>query len=198
MAGTSKIFPDMPMQSYNRALARASQMYDHRDEFCYLYGAKGLYLDSEKTIRNVMAGYPDYFSRYSEEEIKQIIKNSLGKVAFDCSGFVGACFDWLPQNYSAGYYSNRVINYPNYATSRAGCMIFQKTGPVGRHIMIDGGSGVVYDCGIESTDWVVNNNLHSIRKRWMRDLDWSNSYFFGVKGVNYDYNTDMNIAEEWK
>ena len=134
-----------------RTALRAYTQHIYTGAFVYLYGAKSTRLTSEAQIREYFRMEPEYFKRYSEEEKTQIIRNSLGKIAYDCSGFVG----WLctgDMQYSTGQINNCSYRTANLAKGVAGSILYTTYGGVGRHIGIDIGYGYCCDMAYESTD----------------------------------------------
>lgn len=119
-------------------------------EYVYLYGAKNVRLTSEAQIRAYFNQEKAYFSRYTTEELAQIVRNSLGKMAADCSGFTG----WVctgDKQYSIG----QINNCSKYNTLQAGptaSILFTTWGGTGRHIGLDMGNGLCMHIGWESTD----------------------------------------------
>ena len=136
---------------------RAIAAYRSND-YVYLYGAKNVRLTSEAQIRGYFQREPAYFSRYSEIEKQQIIKNSLGHMAADCSGFVG----WVctgDEQYSIGQINN-CSKYNTIAGGPTASILFTTWGGTGRHIGLDmggtgTGTGLCMHIGWESTDKAI-------------------------------------------
>lgn len=146
----------MAKRTWDAAVKTALRAYTqsvYTGNFVYLYGAKGVRLDSEARIREYMQMEPVYFSRYSEAEIQQIIRNSVGpnKIAYDCSGFVG----WLctgDMQYSTGQINNADNVSSDLAAGPAGSILYTTYHGAGRHIGLDIGYGYCCDMAYESTD----------------------------------------------
>lgn len=182
---------------YTNAIARAFNFYHRRNNFCYLYGAKGQ-VATYDLIQSLFAAEPKHYAKYTMYEREEIIKNSIGKIAFDCSGFVNACFNWLPQNYSSGYYANKTTEYPDYRSSRTGCMLYTTFGGTGRHIGIDVGSGMFMHMGNESTNKNIALGIDSVRLEWFTGYPNYWEHFFEEKGVDYTGTTNEVIDNEYK
>ena len=139
------------MRTWDEAIKNALRMYTQREKYVYLYGAKGTKLNTRADIEYFFRADPKYFARYSAEEKEQIIRNSLGKTAYDCSGFVGwACTG--DKQYSTGQYGNNKFKTQNLASGIAGSCLYTTYGGAGRHIGIDIGYGYCCDMAYESTD----------------------------------------------
>ena len=161
------------MELFTRAIQRGLDAYRNRDKYAYLYGCKGTFLADRQTILNFFAAEPGYFSKYSDEQKEQIIRNSIGKYGLDCSGFVGwiCTFD---RQWSTGQINNcKLITTP--ALGVAGSILYTTFGGKGRHIGIDIGYGYALDCGYESTDAVIAANNHSIRLTRIVETAWEKS-----------------------
>lgn len=98
----------------------------------------------------LIAAEPQYFSRYTPEEIAQIKRNSIGKIGIDCSGLVG----WLctgDKQYSTGHINN-CTKYNTLQDGPTGSILYTSWGGRGRHIGLDIGNGYTLQAGWESTD----------------------------------------------
>lgn len=139
------------MRTWDTAVKNALRAYTQRDKYVYLYGAKGTKLNTRADIEYFFKAEPAYFARYSAAEKEQIIKNSLGKIAYDCSGFVG----WLctgDKQYSTGQFNNNTFKTKDLVAGVAGSCLYTTYGGRGRHIGIDIGYGYCCDMAYESTD----------------------------------------------
>lgn len=148
-------------EAIKTALTAHSQSYRYGN-FCYLYGAKGVKLDSRAKIEQYFAMEPAYFSKYNDEEKEQIIRNSLGKIAYDCSGFVG----WLctgDMQYSTGQIANCSYRTTDLASGVAGSILYTTYGGRGRHIGLDIGYGFCCDMACESTDANIKAGKAGVR-----------------------------------
>lgn len=118
-------------------------------EYVYLYGAKNVRLESEAQIREYFRMEPAYFARYTEDEKRQIIRNSLGRIATDCSGFVAHCTG--DNQWSWGQINN-CYRYNSLANGPGGSILFTTFGGAGRHVGLDMANGMAMHIGAESTD----------------------------------------------
>lgn len=182
---------------YNNAISRAFQFYHRRNNLVYLYGAKGFTATPEK-IEELFRKYPEHYNKYSPTEKNEIIKNSVGKVAFDCSGFVCACFNWLPQTYSTALYEQASKEYPNYTESRAGCMLYTTHHSRGRHIGIDCGSGLFAHMGNESTNENIKKGIDSVRLEWFENFPNYWEHYFEHSKVDYSGTSAGVIENEYR
>lgn len=140
----------------------AKHQSEYFNQFVYLYGAKGITLGSEAQIRELFKMEPEYFARYTDAEKYEIIQNSLGKVAYDCSGFVG----WLctgDRRYSTGQFENSHDKTQDTINSPAGSILYTTYGGTGRHIGIDVGFGFCCDMAYESTNKFVAEHKAGVR-----------------------------------
>lgn len=135
-------------RKWSEAIDRGIEAY-RSGEYVYLYGAKNVRLTSEAQIRQYMAQEPAYFARYSEEEKRQIVRNSLGKIGTDCSGFVAHCTG--DNQWSWGQINN-CYRYNSLANGPGGSILFTTFGGTGRHVGIDAANGMTLHIGAESTD----------------------------------------------
>jgi len=181
----------MAKRTWDEAVKNGLQAYCsyiEQNNVCYLYGAKGTYLDSEATIREFMRMEPGYFSRYSDAEKAQIVKNSIGKIAYDCSGFVGWCCTGDRQ-YSTGQINNSVLN-ESLAAGPAGSILYTTYGGRGRHIGLDIGYGYCLDMAYESTD--ANIQVHRAGVRLYRIKDGRVAWEKSGKSNVVDYTGSSN------
>lgn len=142
----------MAIRYWDDVVDRAIMAYESHD-YVYLYGAKNVRLTSEAQIRDYFKREPAYFARYSEAEKAQIIRNSLGHMAADCSGFTG----WVctgDQQYSIGQINN-CSKYNTLQAGPTGSIIFTTWAGQGRHIGLDVGNGLCMHIGWESTDKAI-------------------------------------------
>ena len=70
---------------------KALEMFNTRDKYCYIYGAKGEHISSREIAEELINTYPDYFEKYTDSQKEMIIADAVNKTAFDCSGFVCYC-----------------------------------------------------------------------------------------------------------
>lgn len=162
----------MAQRSWSDVVNRAIEAFKSND-YVYIYGAKNVKLTSEAQIRDYFRREPAYFAKYTEEEKNQIIKNSLGKIAADCSGFVG----WVctgDQQYSIGQINN-CTKYNSLQTGPTGSILFTSWGGTGRHIGLDVGNGLCMHIGWESTDKAIREGRAGILFEPIANRAWEKS-----------------------
>lgn len=183
---------------YTNAISRAFQFYHRRDNYVYLYGAKGKIV-TPRLCLDLFEAYPEHYKKYTDKEKQEIIQNSIGKIAFDCSGFVCACYNWLPQSYSTQLYSQASKEYDSYKDSRAGCMLYTTFNNTGRHIGLDVGSGMFMHMGNESTKYNIMAGVDSVRLQWFTNTNpnyWE--HYFEHSKVDYTGTTSEVIDNEYR
>lgn len=185
----------LPVSDIQRTWAvgcwKALQAFKRRDEFCYIYGAKGVLIKDRATFERLWAAEPKYFSKYTAEQKEEIFNNSVGKTAYDCSGFVGwYVYDWL-KTYSTNMWNKRSVE-TGFSDGLAGQLLYTTFNGTGRHIGIDVGNGWCMDMGVESTNANVEAGLDSIRMRRLSEVDyWEHS--FQIIGVDYTGSTAKKV-----
>lgn len=166
---------------------------------CYLYGAKGVWLTSEDQIRQYFRQEPNYFRKYSDSEKQQIISNSIGKYAMDCSALTGLCTGDM--QWSIGQINN-CFKYNTLAGGPTASLLFTTFSGVGRHIGLDvggtgHGQGLCMHIGWESTDANVAKGLSGIVFEPIANRPWERSG--QSNAVNYDgvYSPYAPIVDLW-
>ena len=131
-------------------LKTAYAMYVDRDNYAYFYGAKGQVL-TDPVMDALIAAEPEYFSKYSEADMKKIRKFSKGKIGLDCSGFVGkcvGCMEWSGALWGHCYNKSTVME------CKAGSILYRQG-----HVGLDLGYGYAMDMPIEGmTITIFKNN----------------------------------------
>ena len=175
-------------KSWFQVVKDAVRMYMDRDQYCYVYSLKGQRVTKE-ILDYVIQAYPEHFKKYSPEEITQIYKNSIGKIGYDCSGFV--CKVTGETGYSLEIFEKRTKE-TSLVKGVAGSFLFTTWGGSGRHIGVDAGLGFALDMGWESTDYNIKKHRDSVRLSLITDSAWEHS--FQTAAVNYSgsYATDPN------
>lgn len=120
------------MIGFNEVIKNALYILANKEKYAYFYGAKGCVL-TEANMNSLINSEKAHFSKYTEEQIKEIKDYSRGKIGYDCSGFITAITG--VQGNSA-YQWSRCIPNANSETGFAGCILY-KPG----HIGIDIGYG---------------------------------------------------------
>lgn len=163
------------MKTWDEVCKEALAMYLHSDRYAYFYGAKGQIL-TDDVMSALIASEKAYFSRYSEEEMKQIRDYSRGKIGYDCSGFVGHLVGCM--TYSTALYTMCEHKTTDVYQGPAGSLLYYSGGPVGRHIAIDIGLGFYLHMGREK---------HSVEMGRFKEnlIGWTGSGQL-TKYVNYE------------
>lgn len=162
----------MDKRKWNEAVNNAINAFNTHD-YVYLYGAKAVRLTSEAQIRDYFRREPNYYSRYSSEELNQIVRNSLGHICADCSGFTG----WVctgDKQYSIGQINN-CSKYSSLALGKTGSILFTTWGGQGRHIGLDVGNGLCMHMGYESTDANIKKGVAGIIFEPIANRAWEKS-----------------------
>lgn len=149
--------------------ARALEMYNNREKYAYLYGAKGE-TGTEAFIREKFKEYPDYFSQYSDSEKEEIVEYCSGKILYDCSGFVCRCAG-IPDVYSGKLLEDGSRKTKNMLDGKAGWLCYRPG-----HVGIDRGDGTFLH---------MPSELHTIEPARFSDYNWTDQC--RIAGVDYSY-----------
>lgn len=180
-------------ENWKSAVLKAQWAFQHRNKFCYIYGAKGQKITSREIFERLWNAEPEYFKKYTPEEKEEIFRNSYGKFAYDCSGFVSYfCYPTL-KTYSTGLYNQRAKEHEDWMKSTAGSMLYTTFKGTGRHIGIDGGNGYFFDMGVESTNKNVQAGIDSVRCRPFSIFPNYWEHCFEHKDVDYSFTTNYSI-----
>ena len=158
------------MKGSYEILRKAFKFYCERFRYAYFYGAKGEIL-TEKRMNELIALYPEYYSRFSPQAMEEIKRYSKGKIGLDCSGFltkITGCY-----GSSAMLFESTVDKTTPYL-GKAGYMLYKKG-----HCGVDIGYGYcmhIGSCG----------NTIEIAK--IQTIGWTNSGAF----PGYDYSEANN------
>lgn len=151
-------------------ISRAADLFSARDDFAYMYGAKGQVL-TDSTIRALMAAEPVYYSKYTDEQLRKIYNFSIGRIGIDCSGFINLLTGQT--NWSTGYFLES-LNKTDPIRGTWGNLLYTTFGGTGRHVGIDIGEGRFLHAPKE---------MHSIEMGMIADYPWE--YSGQIKGVSY-------------
>lgn len=122
------------MKTWDRIIVKAYEMYVDRSQYAYFYGAKGEVL-TENAMDYLIRAYPRHFSQYTAQQLRDIKKFSLGRIGYDCSGFITAVTGI--QGNSAMQFNTCVEVSDNLAAGPAGSLLWRPG-----HIGLDCGFGV--------------------------------------------------------
>ena len=158
-------------KKWTEVVADAINAY-HSKDYVYFYGAKDIVL-TEANMDYLIKSEPKYFSRYNEDEIRQIKRNSINRRGVDCSGFVG----WIctgDKQYSTGQIAN-CSKYTSLKDGNTASILYTSWGGVGRHIGLDIGNGYTLQAAYESTDENIRLGRAGIFLSRMTDTAWERS-----------------------
>ncbi len=128
-------------------LRNAFKLYVNRFRYIYFYGAKGE-LMTEPVMNQLIESYPEFYGKYSPEQIAEIKEKARGKIGLDCSGFITQI---------SGIYGNTAMLWEkcvNKTTPRegvAGSMLYKKG-----HVGIDIGYGYEMEIGRVNETFEIN------------------------------------------
>jgi len=77
-------------KTWDEVVKKAIEIYLHKEEYVYFYGAKGERMTDE-TMNALIEAEPGFFSKYSTSQIRIFKDGARGKIGLDCSGFVALC-----------------------------------------------------------------------------------------------------------
>lgn len=132
------------------AVQRFYDFYFARDTIAYWMGAKGEILTYER-MDELVSWNPEYFARYDAETLARLKAWSVGKIGFDCSGLVCACFK------IQGLSSWTLREHMKYVTGVKDCKagsILWKPG----HVGLDLGFGACGQIGREGETVRIDDN----------------------------------------
>ncbi len=154
---------------------RALEMFNEREKYAYLYGAKGE-LGTEEFIRYMFKQYPAYFSKYSAEQLEQIVEYSKGKILYDCSGFVCHCAG-IGTSYSGKLMAECTKQTTDVKEAQAGWLAWKQG-----HVGIDRGDGTFLH---------MYKELETIVADRFSNYDWQKQG--RLKGVDYSYEDEQEV-----
>lgn len=129
------------MKTWRDVIKEGLSMHVHADQYAYWYGAKGEKL-TDQVMLSLVQQEPAYFSRYSEAELKRLMKWSKNRIGFDCSGFIGKITGC--NTYSGAIWSRCSKKSKNLYEGPAGSILW-KPG----HVALDIGLGFGIEMGAE-------------------------------------------------
>lgn len=152
-------------------LRAAFKLYVNRYRYIYFYGAKGE-LMTDPVMNQLIETYPEFYGKYSPEEIEEIKKNARGKIGVDCSGFITLI---------SGIYGSSAMLWEKCTDKttprdgKAGYMLYKKG-----HVGIDIGYGYEMEIGRVNCTFEINK---------ISDRDFVSSGAL----PNYDYGKAVNF-----
>lgn len=166
---------DKTMYTGKEVSARALEMYNNREKYAYLYGAKGQ-MGTDDFARSMFAAYPDYFAKYSDTQKEEIVNYCRGKILYDCSGFVCECAG-IPDVYSGKLLEEGSRKTTNMLDGKEGWLCY-KPG----HVGIDRGDGTFLH---------IPTEMHTIEPVRFADYDWTHEC--QLAGVDYSYEDAQTV-----
>lgn len=151
-------------------LRRAFKMYVNRFRYAYFYGAKGEIL-TEKRMNELIAQYPEFYSRFSAQALEEIKRYSKGKIGLDCSGFLTEITGLYG---SSAMLYEKTVDKTSVQNGKAGYMLY-KTG----HCGVDIGYGYTMHIGSCGSTFEIAK---------IQDVGFTNSGAF----PGYDYSKANN------
>ena len=156
-------------------IANAVRAWESREKYIYFYGAKG-YILTPDMMDSLIQAEPDYFARYSPEDLKAIKARSLYKIGIDCSGFINLVSGQY--NYSTGYIAE-ALNLTTPDKGTWGNILYTTFGGTGRHIGLDIGAGRFMHIGTMG---------RTLEMGLIRDFAWEKSG--QIRNVDYTLTSD--------
>lgn len=152
-------------------IANAVRAWENRAKYIYFYGAKSFTLDPV-TMQNLILAEPDYFSRFTPEELESLKEKSLYKIGLDCSGFINLVCNQF--NYSTGYI-NDSLNQTSPEKGTWGNILYTTFGGTGRHIGLDIGAGRFLHIGTmgKTIEMGLINEFPWERSGQIRNVDYT-------------------------
>ena len=189
----------MAKRPWNEVIDNAIKAFRSGD-YVYLYGAKNVRITSPIQVQQYFNQEPTYYSRYSAEEKAQIVKNSVGHIAADCSGFTG----WVctgDKQYSIGQINN-CSKYNSIAAGPTASILFTTFGGTGRHIGLDvggtgTGTGLCMHMGYESTDKNIREGKAGIIFEPIANRPWEKSGQSNCVDFSGVYSPYQPILDLW-
>lgn len=166
----------MALRSWRTVVANAIKAFKS-GEYVYFYGARNIVLTTENMnyLMFVDEETRKHFAKYSNAELEQIQRNSLGKRGLDCSAYTGGDKTGTGDDqWSKGQFNN-CSKYTTPAQGRTASLLFTTWGGTGRHIGLDIGNGYCLHIGWESTDAAIREGRAGIMLQRIEDVAWEQS-----------------------
>lgn len=139
------------MRPAYEAVQRFYDLYFGRDQIAYWLGAKGDLLTYER-MRELVSWNPDYFLRYTPDRLEELMAWSAGKIGYDCSGLMCACFQ-TPYQMSSWTLREHMSAVYSVKECKAGSILW-KPG----HVELDLGFGATGGIRSEGKTIEINDN----------------------------------------
>lgn len=132
------------------AVQKFYDLYFGRDSIAYWLGAKGEILTMQH-MRDLVNWNPEYWSAWSEDQIEALMRWSEGKIGYDCSGLVCACYGI--SGLSSWALRDAMVRTSSVKECKAGSVLW-KPG----HVEIDLGFGASGGIRSPGNSIVINDN----------------------------------------
>lgn len=133
------------------AVERFYDLYFGRDMIAYWMGAKGELL-TRKRMQELVDAYPDYFKKYDDDRLEELMRWSEGKIGYDCSGLVCAAFG-TPYQMSSWTLREKMVKTSGVKDCKAGSILWFPG-----HVEIDLGWGATGGIRSEGKTIEINDN----------------------------------------
>ena len=133
------------------AIQKFYDLYFGRDKIAYWMGAKGEIL-TRKRMQELVDAYWDYFKKYDPDRLEELMRWSEGKIGFDCSGLVCACFG-TPYEMSSWTLREHMVRTVGVKECKAGSILWFPG-----HVEIDLGFGATGGIRSEGKTIEINDN----------------------------------------
>lgn len=132
------------------AVQKFYDLYFGRDSIAYWLGAKGEILTYQR-MQELVSWNPQYFSKYTPDQLEALMRWSEGKIGFDCSGLVCACYGIA--GYSSWTLREMMVRTSSVKECKASSVLW-KPG----HVELDLGFGATGGIRSEGKTIEINDN----------------------------------------
>lgn len=146
--------------TWDQVIKNALKMFIERDKYAYFYDAKGIVL-TESAMDYLISIHPEHFKKYTPDQLQQIKNYSLGKIGYDCTGFIWAITEHTIGGSADSIYNNAPEKYNNTIDNPAGTMLHLKG-----HAGIDIGYGFSLSMDHEDDSIIMHHS---------RSYPWENA-----------------------
>ena len=157
----------MKMTPSYMILRKAFRMFVDRSRYAYFYGAKGEILTAEKMNELIETYKKEFYYKFTKKQLDEFKRFSLGKVGYDCSGFITAITG--KQGYSGKLYED-TIDKTTPEDGKAGYLLWKPA-----HVAVDVGYGFCMHCG-SMGDSIVISKIQDVgftKSGAFRDYDYT-------------------------
>lgn len=133
------------------AIQRFYDLYFGRDKIAYWMGAKGEILTRQR-MQELVEAYWDYFKKYEPDQLESLMRWSEGKIGFDCSGLICACFG-TPYQMSSWTLREHMVKTTGVKECKAGSVLWFPG-----HVALDLGFGAAGHITSEGKSILITDN----------------------------------------